>query len=202
VLVVAEVVIEKVAEREPAGTDTEAGTLAAAGSPLASVTLTPPLGAAVDKLTVPVIPVPPSTLGEVKVSEVTAKGGKMFKTALRNESPIDAVIVPAVGVATTPVVTGKLVVVAPPATVTCAGTPAADALLLDSVTLAPPAGAGDMNVKVPITDVPPATEGADRFKLEILAGPGPVVRSSGLTPIWISGPAIGVTFPAKSCWMV
>jgi hypothetical protein len=202
VLLVGKVAIEKVAEREPAGTDTEVGTPAAAGLPLASVTLTPPLGAAVDRLTVAVDAVPPSTSEEVMVTEVTAKGGKMFNTALRDESPREAVMVPVVAMVTTLVATGKLVAVAPPATVTCGGTLAADALLLDSVTLAPPAGAAEESVRVPVIDAPPATDGADRFKLEIMACAGPLVRSSGLIPIWIVGPPIAVTFPAKSCWIV
>ncbi len=55
------------------------------------------------------------------------------------------------------VVTVKVAVVAPTATVTLAGTVAA-ALLLDSVTTAPPVGAALLKVTVPVDEVPPVTE--------------------------------------------
>lgn len=44
------------------------------------------------------------------------------------------------------------------ATVTLTGTVAADVLLLDSVTTAPPAGAGPFSVSVPVDELPPLTE--------------------------------------------
>jgi len=55
------------------------------------------------------------------------------------------------------VVTVKVAVVAVAATVTLAGTVAA-ALLLDSVTTAPPVGAALLKVTVPVDEVPPVTE--------------------------------------------
>ena len=61
--------------------------------------------------------------------------------------------------ATGMVVTVNAAVVAPLATVTFACTTCAAAvLLLDSVTIAPPAGAGPFKVTVPVEEVPPITE--------------------------------------------
>ena len=56
------------------------------------------------------------------------------------------------------VVTVNVAVVAFAGTVTLAATWAAAVLLLDSVTTAPPAGAGPFNVTVPVEEVPPITE--------------------------------------------
>ena len=56
------------------------------------------------------------------------------------------------------VVAVKVAVVEFAATVTLAGTWAAAVLLLDSVTIAPPVGAGPFKVTVPVEEVPPITE--------------------------------------------
>ena len=61
-----------------------------------------------------------------------------------------------VDIATALVLTLKLALVAPAGTVTLAGTAAA-ALLLESATCAPPAGAGPFRVTVPVEALPPVT---------------------------------------------
>lgn len=53
--------------------------------------------------------------------------------------------------------TGKVALVAPAATVTLEGTVANVVLLLESVTCAPPEGAGPLRVTVPVEEFPPVT---------------------------------------------
>ncbi len=62
-----------------------------------------------------------------------------------------------VEVATALVPTVNVALVAPAATVTLEGTVAAVVLLLESVTCAPPAGAGPLSVTVPVEEFPPVT---------------------------------------------
>src|SRR5258706_13769091 len=66
-------------------------------------------------------------------------------------------MVTAVDAETALVATVNAALVAPAAIVTLAGTLAAVVLLLESVTCAPPAGAGPLNVTVPVDEFPPAT---------------------------------------------
>lgn len=54
--------------------------------------------------------------------------------------------------------TGKVALVAPPATVTVAGTVAALVMLLDKVKVNPPAGAAAVKVTVPVEVLPPITD--------------------------------------------
>ena len=63
-------------------------------------------------------------------------------------------MVTTVGVATVAVVTVNVTIEALAVTVTVAGTDAAELLLLDSVTIAPPVGAGPLRVTV-ATEEPP-----------------------------------------------
>jgi hypothetical protein len=76
--------------------------------------------------------------------------------AVRVTVPAEAVIVTVVDAVTEVVETVKLALVAPAATVTLGGTVAA-ALLLDSVTPTPPAGAAAVSVTVPCAALPPVT---------------------------------------------
>ena len=62
-----------------------------------------------------------------------------------------------VDVATALVLRLKLALVPPTGTVTLEGTVAAAVLLLESVTCAPPAGAGAFSVTIPVEGLPPVT---------------------------------------------
>jgi hypothetical protein len=59
--------------------------------------------------------------------------------------------------ATELVLTANVALVAPAATVTLEGTLAAVVLLLESITCAPPDGAGPLNVTVAVEEFPPVT---------------------------------------------
>jgi hypothetical protein len=92
----------------------------------------------------------------ISVSEVR-EGGFTVSVADSVLLPTDAVMD---GVAIAPtafVVTGKVAEVEPAGTATLTGTVAAAVLLLDSVTVAPPAGAGAVRVTVPVEETPPVT---------------------------------------------
>jgi len=73
-------------------------------------------------------------------------------------SPRVPVIVTTVEVVTGTVAIGKVVLVCPAGTNTLVGTVAAGLLLL-SMTVTPPTGAGPVKVTVPVDDVPPDTDG-------------------------------------------
>ena len=73
-LVTGLVVTVKLARVAPAGTVTDAGTVAAAVLLLDNATLVPPVGAALVRLAVPVTDVPPTTVVWLNVSELIAGG--------------------------------------------------------------------------------------------------------------------------------
>ncbi len=92
----------------------------------------------------------------VTVSVAVCARGVTVRVAVRVTSPALAVIVAGVDVVTALVGIAKVALVAPCATDTLADT-VATALLLDTDTANPPAGAADVRVIVPCEDVPPTT---------------------------------------------
>ena len=163
------VVIVKVAVVAPAATVTLAGTVVAVESS-ESVTAAPPAGAALVSTSVPVDGLPPVTLVGLSVSEdneAGGDGGVTVSVAVRLTPLYVPVTVTLTLAVTAVVVTVKVALVAPASTVTLAGTVAA-ALLLESVTSAPPVGAAEVNVAEPVAEAGPTTlvgltDSADRL---------------------------------------
>jgi len=168
------VVILKLALVAPAATVTLAGMPATVVLLLDSVTTAPPAGAAEVKVTVPVLPAPPTTLAGLTVSVDrvgAAATGFTVNTAVRVMPPKLAEMVGAVEAVTVDVAIVKVALVAPAATVTLAGT-LATALELLRLTTAPPAGAPEVSVTVPCDELPPTTELGARLTADKLATGG------------------------------
>jgi hypothetical protein len=136
----------------PAATVTVAWGVAAA-LVLERVTTSPPVAAGPDKVTVPVVLVPPVTVDWAKVTMLTTGGFTVSVAVLA--TPYVAVIVAGVEALTAFVVTWKVPDVWPAATVAVAGTTATP-LLLDNVTVAA-AAAAPVSVTVPVDEIPPVT---------------------------------------------
>ena len=83
----------------------------------------------------------------------------------------EAVIVDDVEINTTAVFTGNVALVAPAGIVTLDGTLAAE-LLLESATLAPPAGAALLSLTVPVDDCNPPTTLVGLNVIEVSTGSG------------------------------
>jgi hypothetical protein len=147
------VLTEKIAVVVPPVTVTLGGTVPAALS-LESATTAPDGGAGPVKVTEPTETVPPITASGFKLKFESTAGLMVSPVAI--VPPKFAEIVTEVMAPTPTVETAKFAVVAPAATVALAGTVAAP-LLLDSVTTAPPAGAGPFKVTVTVGEDPPST---------------------------------------------
>ena len=152
--------------------------------------MTPPVGALVDNVTVPVEVAPPATEVGDKVSELSVIA-PIVKVA---ETGLDAALadmLAGVELATVVVVILNVAVVAPAFTTTDVGTVAALKLLL-SVTLIPPEGATPLRVTVPIEVPPPITEAGFR---ESAVGQGGLTVKA--TPVEVDPNAaviVGITF--------
>lgn len=108
----------------------------------------------------------------VKVAVDGGGGTEGFTVSVANRDtpPNVPVIVANVEVVTALVVTVKLALVAPAATVTLAGTVAA-VELSESITATPPVGAAALKVTVPVEELPPWTAAGDSDRAEGV-GPG------------------------------
>jgi len=151
-----------VAVLAPAGTATVAGRVAMAAFELLKLTTAPPEGALLLKVTVPWEELPPITDAGLilTVERLAAGGGVVARVTVRIADGVaskNAVIVSRVSVETANVVTLKLAEVCPAGTATIGGGLATDGLLVASVTVIPPAGAGALRKIVPVALVPPAT---------------------------------------------
>ena len=180
-----------VAVEEPAGTVNDVGTLATVVVALVSVTTTASV-ATPDKVTVPVLFVPPFTLVGFKVRVDTTRTGLTVIVAVLDTPERLAVIVKEDAAVTVRVVMVKVAVVDPAATVTLAGTVP---IVVDeeiNVTPAPPAGAGDVNTTVPVTGTPPVTAVTTVVRVDKTAAGGVTVMVA--VPVELLVEAVMVAF--------
>ena len=150
------VLTANVALQFPAGTLTLAGTVAAGLSLFKAIAM-PLLGAGALKVTVPVDEFPPvTTFGFSDTADTVATVDMMLSGAVTLAPLYLAVMVAVVEVVTAVVVTTKVAVEYPAATLTVAGT-VAEGLLLLKTTDAPPLGAGLLKITAPVEGLPPGT---------------------------------------------
>jgi hypothetical protein len=148
------VVTVNVADAAPAGTVTDAGTVAFVVSELVSATLIPPVFALPFSVTVPVEGAPAMTEVGLRTRDAMSAGLTVMD-AVTLICCFTAEIVTGVAAATPRVVTANVTEVAPAGTVTKAGTVAAAVFELKRKTGTPPAGAADEIVTVPVEGFPP-----------------------------------------------
>lgn len=148
----------KLALVEPAGTVTLFGVVTALELSETD-TVAPPLGAAAVKVTVPVDELPPVTeVGLTATAERATLGGDGFTVIAEDwNTPSMAAVSWTVFRKLGNVVTGNVALVAPPGTVTLAGTLAVLGWLLPRLIATPFEGAGPPNVTVPVAVAPPTT---------------------------------------------
>jgi hypothetical protein len=142
----------------PAGMVTLEGTVTTPALLLERETRAPPLGAGALSVTVPEEGDPPITLLGFSAIDmrVGPEGGcgVTVREAVCVTPPLEAEIVTWTELGDGTVVTWNAALVAPAATVTLGGTVAAEVLLLDNDTTAPPLGAGPLRVTLPVEGFP------------------------------------------------
>jgi len=157
----------------PAVTATLAGTVATAVSALIRLIVTPPVGAAPVRFTVPIEPVPPVTAAGFKTRDVSVGGRTVSVPEMSKLDPVLADTIAEVAVATVVVMAVKVCMVLPAGMVTPAGTVTVGSELI-SDTNTPPAGATTLMVTVPVEVFPPVTFAG--MKLTRTTGGGSTVR--------------------------
>jgi len=185
----------KLALLAPPGMVTLAATLATDVLLLERVTSAPPAGAPALKVTVPAEDVGPTTLVgfSAKLESVTGAGGGgggvTLSRAVIVVVPSMAEMVTGVDAVTDTVVTVNVALVAPATIVTLAGTLATAALLLESDTNAPPLGAAEVSVTVPVEPLPPTRlEGLNVSDDNVAAGGGGASGFTVKVADWVTPP--------------
>jgi hypothetical protein len=158
-----------------AGTITLAGTAATAGLLLDRATKAPPSRVAAPRIARPVDTVPPVTLAGSRVKDESSKGGRHTMSSSEIATPPLAAVIltnaaPIWGGSTGFVDIVKLALIAPGATITLAGRVAAQVMLLERLTTAPPAGAGTLSVTVPVDAFPGVTPPGLKLREERVVG--------------------------------
>ena len=145
----------KVAEVEPAGTTTDAGTTALARFDV-RVTTAPPAGAGPVKVTVPVEVAPPATLvGDTLIVDSFEAATSRVLVFVVEPNVAEMVTVSFDACALVAIL--NVAVVLPAGTVTVAGSVTSEALELRAM-MAPPEGATPVSVTVPTEGEPPMRE--------------------------------------------
>ena len=147
-----------VADVAPEGMTTVAGTGAVVEFDVNDI-VSPPVGAAPFSETVPTAVAPPAT-GFGLIEKFVSAAGVMVRVVETCDPLSEAVKVAMTDFDSPTVVTVKVPVVAPAATVTVAGM-LASCVVEESATTVPPAGATLLRVTVPVTEFPPTTVGCE-----------------------------------------
>jgi hypothetical protein len=183
-------VIENAAEVAPAGTATNAGTVAMAGFPLLSETVTPPFGAAAVKVTkfpFSVVPLVIDVLASFREASATT-GGRMVRRAETVRPPKDPEIVATVDAVTGEVTMLKVVELWPAGTVTLAGTMAWASEEVRA-TVTPGDTAAPVSVTVfRVVVFPPIAEGGLRLSELSIGPPAPLHAKVGPPPRYSNAP--------------
>ena len=130
------------------GTETVGGTVSAVVTLLATVTLVPPVGAGLERVTVHVVVDDGVKAVLAQLNTETDIGARIVNTWDWLDAPRDAVTVAVCWDVTAPAVAVKLAVVAPAGTATEGGTDSAEGRLLPMAMLTPPLGAAKERVTV------------------------------------------------------
>ena len=140
----------------PAGMKTLGGSETTAGSALTRVTVAPPGGAGLSRVTVPVVEVPPITVSAP--NECPHSSGDNPSELCCQLVPYAARSVPTAAAPTGEVVIGETRASVAPAGITTLAGVSTPAMSLATLTVTPPAGAGCVSETRAWVELPPETE--------------------------------------------